>query len=349
MDIITQGILGAAVGQAIGLRRLGRKAIFAGMIAGLIPDLDVLFKYWFAHGEMLYHRGFTHSLWFGPALGTVLGYGLARIYNQSVYTWVMVLSMGLLTHPLLDVFTVYGTQLFAPFSNQRFTIPAVPIIDLFYSVPLLMAVLYGTFFFKHRIKAECIAIIALLLTTSYVLWGYRQNIAAEFYARENLIAEGITVQKIHAFPTLLQIYLRRIVAHCQNRKGDPMIKVGYVSTWNLAQRPKIIWETKALLTDPLFTAITNHPMAKLFTWFAEEQVFLEKIQQTVVIRDVRYGFPGSPPWGIWAMVFEPAEVLNTFSNPMHWQTTFQREPLSFKWDIIRHIYQTAFTNVIPLP
>ncbi|CAN0508215.1 unnamed protein product, partial [Laminaria digitata] len=42
MDIITQGILGAAIAEAGWRRDLGRPAIMAGILFGLVPDFDVL-------------------------------------------------------------------------------------------------------------------------------------------------------------------------------------------------------------------------------------------------------------------------------------------------------------------
>ncbi len=42
MDSLTQAALGAAVGEAILGKKLGRKAAIAGAIVATIPDLDVL-------------------------------------------------------------------------------------------------------------------------------------------------------------------------------------------------------------------------------------------------------------------------------------------------------------------
>jgi inner membrane protein len=42
MDTVTQIGLGAAVGEAVLGRQLGRRALLWGGICGLLPDLDVL-------------------------------------------------------------------------------------------------------------------------------------------------------------------------------------------------------------------------------------------------------------------------------------------------------------------
>ena len=51
--------------------------------------------------------------------------------------WALVMAASMLSHPLLDWFTTYGTQLLAPFSRHRFAIDGVGIVDPFYSLTLI--------------------------------------------------------------------------------------------------------------------------------------------------------------------------------------------------------------------
>ena len=83
MDPLTQGVLGAAVGHVVAGRQLGKAAMALGFVGGVLPDLDVYLvsddssvEYW------RYHRGITHSLFFGP----VIGAGLALLCQQ-VWRW----------------------------------------------------------------------------------------------------------------------------------------------------------------------------------------------------------------------------------------------------------------------
>ena len=75
MDTVTQALLGAAVGQACFSHRLGRRAVVWGAVGGILPDLDVLtIAVEGPFAEFKYHRGITHSLWFGPVVGPALGW-----------------------------------------------------------------------------------------------------------------------------------------------------------------------------------------------------------------------------------------------------------------------------------
>ncbi|MFU8815255.1 MAG: metal-dependent hydrolase [Pseudomonadales bacterium] len=125
MDPISQAALGAVVGQAVGHRRLGYRAAAVSALAGALPDVDVLFS---LRGdffdELVLHRGITHSLFFGPVAGPALGYltyryehwrsarrgSGSRIAGEArgrrrLAPWMWVVSLALLSHPLLDYLT----------------------------------------------------------------------------------------------------------------------------------------------------------------------------------------------------------------------------------------------------
>src|SRR5919106_876172 len=144
MDPVTQGVLGAAFGQAAFAHRLGRRAVGWGALGGLAPDLDLLVIPALGPlAEFRYHRGLTHALWFGPVVGSLLGWAVWRWHarrgregGEGPGPWIGLFVLALFTHPLLDLFTTYGTQLLWPFSRHRFAIDAVAILDPLYTVPL---------------------------------------------------------------------------------------------------------------------------------------------------------------------------------------------------------------------
>ena len=80
MDSLTQAVLGAAVGEAVAGRRVGRRALAVGALAGTLPDLDVLASAVLSEPAMLhFHRGPTHSLLFAFAAAPALGWLTARL------------------------------------------------------------------------------------------------------------------------------------------------------------------------------------------------------------------------------------------------------------------------------
>ncbi|WP_048307697.1 metal-dependent hydrolase [Halomonas sp. PR-M31] len=145
MDSLTQASLGAAIGGAVLGRRLGRKALLAGAVLGTLPDLDVLIDYGDAVANYTYHRSFSHSLLVLSALAMVLALLSARFITRwdiSLKRWGLFYGACLLTHPLLDAFTAYGTQLLWPLDVPPVSWSSIFIIDPLYTLPLFVPVVY---------------------------------------------------------------------------------------------------------------------------------------------------------------------------------------------------------------
>ncbi len=89
----------------------------------------------------------------------------------------------LLTHSLLDIFTTWGTQLFWPFP-EKMALKSIFVVDLFYTVPLLMGVVLGL---KNKRKSFTYA--GLFLSTVYLVWGLvvqqivKSRVEDQFYAQ----------------------------------------------------------------------------------------------------------------------------------------------------------------------
>ncbi len=146
MDSITQAALGGVVGELVLGRKIGWKGMAWGMFFGTVPDLDVLFSPWLERTEQLrWHRGVSHSILLMVLAGFVFGKPLAYLHRKKGVTakragWFVFLAWS--THVLIDVFTSYGTQIFEPFSDQRVATSNLFIIDLFFTLPLLVCVFY---------------------------------------------------------------------------------------------------------------------------------------------------------------------------------------------------------------
>ena len=117
MDSITQAVLGASIQGALLGRWQGRKALLYGAMLGTLPDLDVVIDYGDAVADMTYHRGFSHSLLVLSLLAvaiTLLARWLRPNPAYSTRRLFLAVWLALITHPLLDAFTSYCTQLLWP-------------------------------------------------------------------------------------------------------------------------------------------------------------------------------------------------------------------------------------------
>ena len=216
MDSLSQIVLGAAVGEVVLGRRIGNRAMVWGAVAGTIPDMDVLGKYFLSELDNLaFHRGISHSLLFCVLGALGFGWVTDRLYRSPHHAriamvtkaaaavlvgfvinfmtqiaspggwwplalyiplvglwwwrhgqkryfsgnwtapdadlkgWVLLFFWGFLTHTLLDCFTTYGTQLFAPFSDTRVAWGTIAVADPLWTFPFLACLLVAARFARE--------------------------------------------------------------------------------------------------------------------------------------------------------------------------------------------------------
>lgn len=312
MDTLTQILLGAAVGGAVGGRRLGWIAPAAGAVGGLIPDLDVFWPT--APDSMDYwdvHRGITHSLFFGPVVGPALAWASARLHaarlrrrgedaSGLLVPWMLVWVLSIFTHPLLDLFTIYGTQLLAPFSTQRFALPAAPIIDPVYTLLLVAALLIARSAGWRSADARKALVAGLALSTAYLCLGWAQHDRALALARADGAPPVREAQSKTASTTMFTPWLRRVTL-----EGERARHVGFVSTLN--PRP-INWIE--LPRDPKAEALAREALATpegaRYRLFASQVIHPhivadEQGRRWLRLGDMRYGAPGASIAGQWGL------------------------------------------------
>jgi len=214
MDSVTQAVLGAAVGVAVMGRRTGVwKAAAAGAVAGTVPDLDVLVSHGDPVLDMVQHRSHSHSLFWLSLAGPVAGWLLARLLGEGAlrWRWSLAIWLGLVTHPLLDAFTVYGTQLLQPFSDRPYGLGSVFIVDPFYTVPLMVGLAWAL---RSRGSPRGLAAnrLALAVSCAYLGWGVAVQQHVETAARESLAAHGVAAQRVLVSPAAFTSGLWRVVA-----------------------------------------------------------------------------------------------------------------------------------------
>ncbi|GAB1387423.1 metal-dependent hydrolase [Melaminivora sp.] len=217
MDSLTQIVLGAAVSVAVMRRRTAVwKAALWGGVAGTLPDLDVLI----AHGDpildMVLHRAESHALFWLTLFSFPFAWLVARVQGvqgdgAQLRWWWLAMWLALITHPLLDAFTVYGTQLWLPFSNYPVALGSVFIIDPAVTLPWLigLAVVLARRGDARGLRANA---WGLALGTAVLLLGVGLQARVEGLARASLAAQGVQPERVLVTPAPLSMLLWRVVA-----------------------------------------------------------------------------------------------------------------------------------------
>ena len=173
MDSLTQIVLGASVAEATLGKKIGNKAILLGAIAGTIPDLDIVARFFVDDlSASVMHRGFSHSLLFPFLSAPLLAWCSKKIYssysNVSFYDWFKMFFLAIITHPLLDAQTTWGTQLFWPFES-RIAIENIFIIDPLYTIPFLIFLILTACQNRLSKKRKVFNSLGLIISSTYLL------------------------------------------------------------------------------------------------------------------------------------------------------------------------------------
>jgi inner membrane protein len=172
LDSLTQIVLGAAVGEATLGKKVGNKALLYGAIAGTIPDLDVFVgKLTDTITAIEWHRGFSHSIIFCLLMSPILGWladKIERKANLGWKSWALLFFWCLFTHPLLDAFTTWGTQLFWPL-DYKIAFNSIFVIDPFYTLPFLILTIILLFKKKGSAIRRKLNRLSLILSTFYLI------------------------------------------------------------------------------------------------------------------------------------------------------------------------------------
>lgn len=227
MDSLTQIVLGAACGEAILGKKIGNKALLFGAIGGTIPDLDVFVGRWLYSNEiqaMAFHRGFMHSVFFAFLGCFLFGWVTYKLYNSEKRTntttlkdWILLFFWAIFTHPLLDCFTPYGTQLFAPISNYRVAFNNISVADPLYTVPFLLCMIILMFFNRNRTKRTWWLKAGIYISSVYMILTVLNKFYMDSVFKKSFEKAEISYQRFSAQPTILNNILWYAVAETKSQ------------------------------------------------------------------------------------------------------------------------------------
>jgi len=291
MDSLTQIVLGAACGEIILGRKIGNKALLFGAIGGTIPDLDVFIGSWIYGNEidaMTFHRGFMHSITFAILGSFLFGWITQKLYDTGKrkgtttsknWIWLFLLSLG--THPILDCFTPYGTQLLLPFSDYRIALNNISVADPSYTFPFLFCIIVTLFYKRKNTKRLKWTKAGIYISSAYLLFTLGNKVYIDSVFKKSFKKANIHYLRYRSQPTLFNNVLWYGVAET---KTD--YKIGYYSIFDKSNT------VNKLITIPKKQSIIdmNQPDLKRLTWFSNEYYLIEKKENPsrIIYNDLRY-------------------------------------------------------------
>ncbi len=292
MDSLTQVVLGAACGELTLGKKIGNKALLWGGIGGTIPDLDVFVGGWLFDKEidvLAYHRGFMHSLLFCSTFPFLLA-ALVFYFNQkwtgnknntTYKDWYWLFFWSMITHPLLDTFTAYGTQLLQPFSDYRFAISNIAVVDIFYTIPFLIALVVAMFYGRTSPKRRRWTLTGVYISSAYMLLTLFNQQYIRSVVKKS-VGEDVKIERMQVQPSLFTNFLWYAVIETPTDYKSAMY-----SEFDAEHRFKN-W-ISIPKTHQLPDGITdcNYVMNRL-KWFSNDYFYIKEVNGAPVFNDLRY-------------------------------------------------------------
>ncbi len=287
MDSLTQIVLGAAIGEAVLGKKVGNKAILYGAIAGTIPDLDVFASYFTDTVTALaIHRGFTHSILFSILFAPIFGWLVSRYEKYKDFKgWSWLFFWALVTHPILDAHTTWGTQLFWPL-DLRLAFKTIFVVDPLYTLPFLVFLILTMFQKRTSEKRRYYNGIGLTVSTAYLALTFGLKSWAFIKFEDALQTQNITYEQIDTRPSPLNTILWS--ANIETKDAYLLGNYSFFDTQN------ITFETYPKNHELLGNLIDNEKVKRMIA-ISEGWYTITKTNDKLYFNDLRFGLLSVTP------------------------------------------------------
>lgn len=285
MDSLTHIVLGAAIGEAVLGKKIGRKAMLWGALADTIPDFDVFASPCVSDAQqLLIHRGITHSIFFILVMSPLLGWLFSKWFKKAEVSWKrwsLLFFLGMSTHIFIDSLTAYGTGWFEPFSSYRVTFNIIFVADPFYTVPFLICILIALIAKNGSPRRVRWNKLGLWISSIYLVftiinkWHVHNHMSTAF-AEQKLTADDFVTT-----PTPLNNFLW--MAYSYDSLGT---WIGYYSIFDKTDK---IDFRRVERNDSLLKPFEGDESLRLLKQFSKGHYIITKVDSAVYFNDVRFG------------------------------------------------------------
>jgi len=202
--------------------------------------------------------------------------------ESDYWLWVKLFFWAIVTHPILDSFTMYGTQLFLPFSDMRVSFDNISVADPLYTVPFLLCVVLMSFFARTSKRRRIINWTGIILSSIYMLVTIYNKQRINYIFESSLRESNITYNQYVTGPTILNNVLWHGAA-----ETDTSIVYGMYSFFDKEKKFDLIHMPKK---DYLLDAKPDDKAVNTLKWFSNGiYTVMRKKDGRLQLNDMRYG------------------------------------------------------------
>jgi inner membrane protein len=210
-----------------------------------------------------------------------------KAVQVSYLTWVNLFFWSIFTHPILDCFTNWGTQIWQPFSDLRVQWNTVSVVDPLYTLPFALCLIAAAYMARQNRLRMALVWLGILWGCAYLGYTYWHKQVAEADFKAVLQARQVNYQRMMSNPSIFN----NIVWQMTAETTDAYIYGLY--GFNDAQPG-----TRPLSVIPKNHALLNHipdnDRAKSFLlWFTDGYYNVVPYRgDTLQVNDLRFGLLG---------------------------------------------------------
>lgn len=200
--------------------------------------------------------------------------------DASVRDWQWLFFWSLFTHPILDCFTMYGTQLFAPFSDLRVSWSTISVVDPIYTLPFLICLIVASCYKRNTKSRHYWNYAGIVISSVYMTFTVFNKFHINTVFRNAMKTNGIVAERFVSNPTILN----NILWSCTAETKDHF----YIGQYSLFDEGKITF-SKIEKNHQLIKNIDTDPTVKTLKWFSDNYFNVVEIEEGYQFNDLRFG------------------------------------------------------------
>ncbi len=208
------------------------------------------------------------------------------IATRTEWTWLFFWSI--VTHPILDSFTAYGTQLFYPFSDYRVAFNNIAVADPLYTVPFLTCLIIASLYNRMDSKRRFFNYLGIGISSAYMLFTIYNKVQIDKVFEASLKHHNIPYERFTAVPTIFNNVLWNGIAETPTHY--------YRALYSNFDKSPIIQEFQKLEKGhELLGTYKDDESIKTLQWFSNGyyNIIDNKKKGYLQLNDLRYGGMGT--------------------------------------------------------
>lgn len=210
--------------------------------------------------------------------------------NASLSGWIQLFFLAIVTHPLLDCFTAYGTQLLQPFDDYRATWNTISVVDPIYTLPFLLLLVMAARSLKGSERRKQLNRAGLLVSSAYLLLTVVNHFNVDRVMVDSIKAEKIEASRHLVAPTIFNNILWS--GTVQGQQDD-----FWFSRYSLLDSERRFEKFKPIAGNhDLLRNYQDTRELRILNWFTKGYIgYLPAGDGKVQVNDLRFGLLGDNP------------------------------------------------------